>query len=106
MAHFDRNPVGDDGSLMQIGTLSGNPVAAAAGLATLEILRRPGAYERIFATGRELMGALTDLLKRNGLSAQVTGEPPLFDAVFTGEPVPDYRGALRGAPDTLRPFHA
>ncbi|MGC2202541.1 MAG: aminotransferase class III-fold pyridoxal phosphate-dependent enzyme, partial [Stellaceae bacterium] len=96
MAHFDRNAVGDDAFLMQVGTLSGNPVAAAAGLATLQILRRPGAYEHLFATGRELMGALTDLLKRNGIAAQVTGEPPLFDAVFTGEPVRDYRGILRG----------
>src|ERR1700730_15847103 len=106
MAHFDRSAVGDDGFLMQIGTLSGNPVAAAAGLATLEILRRPNAYERIFATGRELMGALTELLKRVGLAAQVTGEPPLFDAVFTGEPVHDYRGALRGDADMLRRFNA
>ena len=58
---------------MQIGTLSGNPVAAAAGLATLEILRRPGAYERLFATGRELMATLDDLLKRAGIPAQVIG---------------------------------
>jgi len=106
MAHFDRNKVGDEGFLMQIGTLSGNPVAAAAGLATLEILRRPGAYERIFATGHELMGALVELLKRNGLTAQVTGEPPLFDVVFTGGPVRDYRGTLRGDGDMLRRLNA
>jgi len=43
----------------QIGTLSGNPVASAAGLASMAILKRPGAYERIFATGRELMGTLS-----------------------------------------------
>src|SRR5205085_4674785 len=67
MAHFDRGAVGDDGFLMQVGTLSGNPVAAAAGLATLAILKRPGAYERLFATGRELMGALSELLKRKGV---------------------------------------
>jgi glutamate-1-semialdehyde 2,1-aminomutase len=106
MAHFDRSAVGDDGFLMQIGTLSGNPVGAAAGLATLEILRRPGAYERIFGTGRELMGALTELLKRNGLTAQVIGEPPLFDGVFAAEPVHDYRGALRGDIEMLRRFNA
>jgi glutamate-1-semialdehyde 2,1-aminomutase len=106
MAHFDRNTVGEEGFLTQIGTLSGNPVAATAGLATLEILRRPGAYEHLFATGRELMGALADLLKRKGLAAQVIGEPPLFDVVFTGEPVRDYRGALRGDADMLRRFNA
>jgi glutamate-1-semialdehyde 2,1-aminomutase len=106
MAHFDRDKVGDEGFLMQVGTLSGNPVAAAAGLATLEILRRPGAYDRLFATGRELMGTLAELLERNGLTAQVVGEPPLFDVVFTGEPVRDYRGTLRGDGDMLRRFNA
>jgi glutamate-1-semialdehyde 2,1-aminomutase len=106
MAHFDRAKVGDEGFLKQIGTLSGNPVAAAAGLATLEILRRAGAYERIFATGRELMDTLSELLKRNGVTAQVVGEPPLFDVVFTAEPVRDYRGTLRGDADMLRRFNA
>jgi glutamate-1-semialdehyde 2,1-aminomutase len=106
MAHFDRAKVGDQGFLKQIGTLSGNPVAAAAGLATLEILRRPGAYERIFATGRELMETLTELLKKNGVTAQVVGEPPLFDVVFTGEPVRDYRGTLRGDAEMMRRFNA
>jgi glutamate-1-semialdehyde 2,1-aminomutase len=106
MAHFDRAAVGDDGFLMQIGTLSGNPVAAAAGLATLEILRRPGAYDRLFDTGRELMTALSALLKRNGIAAQVTGEPPLFDAVFSAQPVRDYRSTLRGDADMLRRLNA
>ncbi|HBT42454.1 MAG TPA: aspartate aminotransferase family protein, partial [Rhodospirillaceae bacterium] len=46
MAHFDAAKVGKDKSLMQIGTLSGNPVASVAGLKTMEILRRPGQYER------------------------------------------------------------
>jgi glutamate-1-semialdehyde 2,1-aminomutase len=105
MAHFDRGAVGDDGFLMQVGTLSGNPVAAAAGLATLEILRRPGAYKRLFATGKELMGALAELLRRKGVTAQVIGEPPLFDAVFSSEAVRDYRGALRGDADMLRRFN-
>jgi glutamate-1-semialdehyde 2,1-aminomutase len=105
MAHFDRNAVGDEGFLTQIGTLSGNPVAATAGIATLEILRRPSAYDRLFATGRELMGALADLLKRKGVAAQVVGEPPLFDVVFTSEPVRDYRATLRGDADILRRFN-
>jgi len=106
MAHFDRQAVGDDGFLMQVGTLSGNPVAAAAGLATLEILRRPGAYDQLFAIGRGLMATLTELLRRNGLTAQVIGEPPLFDAVFSGEVVRDYRGTLRGNAEMGRRFNA
>ena len=106
LAHFDRGKVGDEGFLYQVGTLSGNPVAAAAGLATLEILRRPGTYERLFATGRELMGALDGLLRRAGIAAQVTGEPPLFDVVFSGEPVRDYRGCLHGDAELMRRFNA
>jgi glutamate-1-semialdehyde 2,1-aminomutase len=106
MAHFDRDKVGDDAFLMQIGTLSGNPVAAAAGLATLEILRRPGAYEQIHATGRELMATLSQLLREAGIAAQVIGEPPLFDVVFATEPVTDYRGMLNNDMTMVRRFNA
>jgi glutamate-1-semialdehyde 2,1-aminomutase len=106
MAHFDKNKVGDENFLVQIGTLSGNPVAAAAGLATMAILKRPGAYERIHATGRELMAALGALLKEAGIPAQISGEPPLFDVVFTDEPVRDYRGTLAGDAELMRRFNA
>jgi glutamate-1-semialdehyde 2,1-aminomutase len=105
MAHFDRAKVGDDGFLMQVGTLSGNPVAAVAGLAALEILRRPGAYETIFTIGRTLMAALSDLLKRHGIVGQVIGEPPMFDVVFTDAPITQYRGVLSGDADMARRFN-
>ena len=58
MEQFDRLAMDDEDFIFQVGTLSGNPVAAVAGLATLEVLKRPGAYEQVFATGRELMAAL------------------------------------------------
>jgi glutamate-1-semialdehyde 2,1-aminomutase len=106
MAHFDRGAVGEDAFLMQIGTLSGNPVAAAAGLATLDILKRPGAYERIHATGRELMTTLGRLLRDAGIPAQIVGDPPLFDVVFAPEPVTDYRGMLKGDAALMRRFNA
>src|SRR5215204_1665646 len=106
MAHFDKNKVGDENYLVQIGTLSGNPVAAAAGLATMAILKRPGAYEQIHGTGRKLMGALGGLLREAGIPAQISGEPPLFDVVFTDQPVRDYRGTLTGDAELLRRFNA
>ena len=96
MRHFDRVAVADEDFLFQVGTLSGNPVAAIAGLATLEVLKRPGAYEQVFATGRTLMTTLGDLLAEAGMPAQVIGEPPLFDVVFTGEPIRNYRDTLKG----------
>ena len=105
MAHFDRLTMADEDFLFQVGTLSGNPVASVAGLATLEILRRPGAYEQVFATGRTLMAALSDLLKRSGLKAQVIGEPPLFDIIFTDQPVKDYRDTLKGDAAMLKRFN-
>jgi glutamate-1-semialdehyde 2,1-aminomutase len=96
MKHFDKLAVADEDFLFQVGTLSGNPVAAVAGLATLEVLKRPGAYDQVFATGRTLMGALSDILRKAGIKAQVVGEPPLFDVVFTDQPVKDYRDTLKG----------
>ncbi|HEX5453252.1 MAG TPA: aminotransferase class III-fold pyridoxal phosphate-dependent enzyme [Stellaceae bacterium] len=105
MAHFDKNKVGDENFLVQIGTLSGNPVAAAAGLATMAILKRPGAYERIHGTGRELMAALGDLLRSAGIPARISGEPPLFDVVFTDQPVRDYRGTLAGDAKMMSRFN-
>jgi glutamate-1-semialdehyde 2,1-aminomutase len=106
MAHFDRNKVGDENFLVQIGTLSGNPVASAAGLATMAILKRPGAYDRIHGTGRELMGALGSLLRQAGIPSQISGEPPLFDVVFSDQPVRDYRGTLAGDAALLRRFNS
>jgi len=95
MALFDRSLVGEDRFLTQIGTLSGNPIAAAAGLKTLEILRRPGAYEGVVATGRALMDGIAGLIAKAGIPGQILGEPSLFDAVFADGPIQDYRATLR-----------
>ncbi len=105
MAQFDRGKVGDDRFLTQIGTLSGNPVAAVAGLTTLEILRRPGAYETVFATGRELMAGISGMLQKAGLPAQVIGVPPLFDIVYAAGDVSDYRAMLRADVEMQRRFN-
>ncbi len=104
MRHFDRTEVGDD-VLPQIGTLSGNPVASAAGLATLEVLRRPGTYEGAFATGRRLMDGLAGMIRAAALPAQVIGEPVLFDIIFATGDVLDYRATLRQDLDALRRFN-
>ena len=105
MAHFDRLAMADEDFLFQVGTLSGNPVAAVAGLATLDILKRPGTYEQVFATGRELMGTLQELMNKAGIKAQVVGEPPLFDIVFTDHPIKDYRDTLKADTAILKRFN-
>ena len=105
MHHFDKLAAAEEDFIFQVGTLSGNPVAAVAGLATLGILKRPGTYERVFATGRELMAALSELLKTAGIPAQVTGEPPLFDVYFTDQPIKDYRDTLKADGVTAARFN-
>lgn len=106
MAHFDRGLVGEAGFTPQVGTLSGNPVAAVAGLATLAILRQPGAYERLFATGTVLRTGLATSLADAGFAVQVPGEPPMFDALFTATPVQDYRGTLAADAGLGKRFNA
>ena len=106
MAHFDKERAGADGFVFQVGTLSGNPVAAAAGIATLDVLRRPGAYERIAKTGRAIMALLEETLAGAGIPAQVVGHPALFDVVFTDRAVRNYRDVLSADADRLRSFNA
>ena len=96
MAHFDASRVGQEQFLFQIGTLSGNPIAAVAGLATLEVLREPGTYERLNATGNRLMEGFGERLREHGFTATVLGVPACFEAVFAPGPIIDYRGTLRG----------
>ena len=95
MDHFDKSIAGAEGFTFQIGTLSGNPVASVAGLKTLEILKRPGAYETIRDNGERLMAAYKTHLEAAGIAHQIVGEPFLFDVVFTDQPVKDYRDMFR-----------
>ncbi len=95
MRPFDPGFDGTGTFISQSGTLNGNPIAAAAGLATLAELRKPGAYETIHGTGRRLMAGLTELVGKAGLPGQVVGEPVCFDVLFTDEPVIDYRAVQR-----------
>lgn len=94
MAHFDKSKVGPDGWLMQLGTLSGNPIAAAAGLKSLEILRRPGQYDRLNALGQQVMDMINNALSDTGVAYQIVGEPSLFEVVFSGKKPRDYRDVM------------
>jgi glutamate-1-semialdehyde 2,1-aminomutase len=100
----DREASGD--FIAQTGTLNGNPIAAVAGLATLQQLRHEGVYRQLFNTGHALRQGMVDSLKQYGIPGQVVGEDPLFDVVFTDEPVHDYRGVLTQNRELLRRFNA
>lgn len=94
MRGFDPRLEGTEDHVAQVGTLIGNPIAAVAGLATLGVLREPGAYARLHRLGGLLRDGLADLVRASGLPAQVVGEPTVFDVVFTDRPVTDYRALL------------
>ena len=94
MDHFDPARVRKEDYILQIGTLSGNPIAAVAGLATLRVLRREGTYERLFATGQRIKDAAQRLFNEAAVPAQVVGVAPLFDVYFTEEEIIDYRSTL------------
>ena len=53
------------GSVYQAGTLSGNPIAVSAGLATLQMVQTPGFYEKLASSTQQLINGLTDIAKRN-----------------------------------------
>ncbi|MFS4582928.1 aspartate aminotransferase family protein [Phaeobacter sp. C3_T13_0] len=93
MAHFDKARVDAEKWLMQLGTLSGNPVAAAAGLKTMEILRRPDQYDRLRGLGQSLMGMQSEALNKVSIDHQICGDPTIFDIFFTSKDVKDYRSA-------------
>ncbi|MEM7636996.1 MAG: aminotransferase class III-fold pyridoxal phosphate-dependent enzyme [Pseudomonadota bacterium] len=95
MAHFDKAKVGADGFLMQLGTLSGNPVAAVAGMKTMEILRRPGQYDKLRGLGKTLMGVISEHLGKAGFDHQIVGDPTLFDVLFTSTKINDYRDVYK-----------
>lgn len=94
MAHVDPARLATGDHVRQTGTLSGNPISAVASLATLTELRRPGVYDRVFATGRQLIEALRRLFATADIPAQVTGEPPAFEVWFTDRTITDFRSTL------------
>ncbi|MBZ0124034.1 MAG: aminotransferase class III-fold pyridoxal phosphate-dependent enzyme, partial [Roseovarius sp.] len=94
MDHFDKAIVGAERWLMMLGTLSGNPVAAVAGLRTMEILRREGAYATLAGNGERVMAMLRRHLDPTGLPYRIVGHPTLFEVVFADREVRDYRDVL------------
>jgi glutamate-1-semialdehyde 2,1-aminomutase len=83
------------GPVYQAGTLSGNPLALAAGLATLAELRRSGVYERLEHAGRALGDGLAAAARAAGVPAVVNRVGSMLTAFFAAGPVVDYASAKR-----------
>jgi glutamate-1-semialdehyde 2,1-aminomutase len=99
--------IAPDGPVYQAGTLSGNPLAMAAGCVTLDALARPGAYERLEAAGARLHGGLMEATSSSDIKATINRVGSMITLFFTPGPVTDYASAKTS--DTslyARFFHA
>lgn len=94
------NMVAPEGPVYQAGTLSGNPLAMRAGLATLAEIERPEFYPALDARGRRLAEGFQMILEDSGIPGWVGAAGSLVTLFFTGDPVRDYTSAKRS--DTAR----
>jgi len=88
------------GPVYQAGTLSGNPLAMRAGLATLAVLDDPTFYEPLSARAERLTNGLREALRKTGVPGQVNSVGSLITLFFAQEPVTNYLGAKKS--DTTR----
>jgi len=81
------------GAMYQAGTLSGNPLAMAAGIATLTEMRKPGQYEELERKSQMLGNGLERVKNETGVELQFARIGAMFCLYFTGKPVTDYASA-------------
>ena len=94
------------GPVYQAGTLSGNPLAMAAGIAALELLDETPPYKALDTLGRQVRDALVKACAARGIAAQVPQTGSMFSIFFTETPVHNYEGALTGDAELFgRFFH-
>ena len=87
------NHVAPLGAVYQAGTLAGNPLAMAAGIATLNELKRPGLYEQVNALAAQLVDGLKTALAEVKIPAHVNSHGSLATVFFTDKPVRNYQDA-------------
>ncbi|HYH11788.1 MAG TPA: aminotransferase class III-fold pyridoxal phosphate-dependent enzyme, partial [Thermomicrobiales bacterium] len=78
------------GSMYQAGTLSGNPVATAAGIATLEVLGEPGMWDIAAERATQLVDGLRDAAAEAGIAIQVSAVGTMAGVFFKDGPVTNY----------------
>jgi glutamate-1-semialdehyde 2,1-aminomutase len=98
--------VAPEGPMYQAGTLSGNPVAMAAGIATLDHLRDPGAYERLDALSARLASGMERAARDSALPLRVQRVGSMLTPFFGPDIVVDERAAQRSDRERYgRVFH-
>jgi glutamate-1-semialdehyde 2,1-aminomutase len=88
------------GPVYQAGTLSGNPLAMAAGIATLRLLAEPGVYDHLETLTARLADGLTRAAQDQGVTYTTNRVGSMFTGFFCSGPIDDYESAKRA--DTRR----
>lgn len=97
--------IAPQGSVYQAGTLSGNPVAMAAGIATLKELRRPGFYEALESRSAALAAGLTGAAEKHGIAASLNRIGSMLGLFFTAAPVTDFDDAKTSDLDRFATYY-
>ena len=92
------------GPVYQAGTLSGNPLATAAGIATLSLLREPGAYERLEAISDRIASGMTQAAADAGIATQTERVGAMFSIFFQPGPVTNYDDAKQSDTEQFARF--
>ena len=93
------------GPIYQAGTLSGNPLAMAAGIATLEQLQQPGFYEDLETKSGRLVAGLAGVAKNAGIAARVDHVGSMIGMFFTDQPVANFEDAKTCDLDRFTAFY-
>ncbi|MBL8705506.1 MAG: aminotransferase class III-fold pyridoxal phosphate-dependent enzyme, partial [Rhodospirillales bacterium] len=88
--------LGRDDYVWTASTLGGNPVSTAAALAALAVYRQPDTYTQLRSLGEYLRQGMRRVLAERQVRAQVIGDGPLAQVVFSADPVYDYRTTKKG----------
>ena len=87
--------IAPSGPIYQAGTLSGNPVAMAAGLATLDLIQAPGFYQSLMEKTKQLRDGLEQAARDAGIAFTTTGVCAMFGLYFCEGPINGYADAMR-----------
>jgi glutamate-1-semialdehyde 2,1-aminomutase len=87
--------IAPQGPIYQAGTLSGNPLAMAAGIATLRVLSKPGFYQSLEETSRQLANGLEREAAKAGVPVAIDRVGSMLGLFFTSGPVRNFEDAKR-----------
>ena len=93
------------GPVYQAGTLSGNPLAVAAGIRTLELLKEPGAYEKLDRIGATLEAMFAESAEAAGVACTVQRVGSMLTPFFVDGPVRSFADASRTDREAFGRFH-